>query len=910
MSSNAMVMTPYQQYIHLSRYARYLPSEQRRERWDETVTRFCDFWTERFGDTFPREMVFDAIYTQRALPSMRALMTAGPALARDEIAAFNCSYITVDDPRAFDETLYVLMNGVGLGFSVERQVISKLPEVAEEFHDSDTVIRVADSKVGWAAAYRELISLLYAGQVPTWDLSKLRAAGAPLKTFGGRSSGPKPLDDLFKYTVGVFKGAAGRKLKSTECHDLMCAIASAVIVGGVRRSALISFSNLSDERMRGAKSGQWWIDHPERALANNSVAYTEKPDIGIFMKEWQALYESKSGERGLFNRIGAAKKMERAGRRDAKKFVESNGATNPCVTADTMVTTTTGVKSVRELVGQQFFVHDSGGNVHPSTEQGFWSTGIKPVFEVQTDRGYAIKATANHKVMTTEGWVEVGDLRKGDWLVLDCYDGLDTNRHSADFNRGWIVGSVIGDGCYNPSKYKGLVRYWGDNASKMATKAGEIVGKAPTFNSHNNVWQVQCDSIDELCEKYIVPGTKDILPAAETEHPDFVAGLISGLFDADGTTGGDPRQGGVFLQLSQSNRTMLQTIQRMLIGLGIASTIYMVKDAGESMLPDGKGVLAPYQTQYRLDIGRRDIDLFFVKIGFRDPDKSDRLAEILDARIKKPYKSRRQACVTDVVFVGEQEVYDCSVYDFNAFAANGVIVHNCGEIFLRNMGLCNLSTMIVRPTDTFHDLSEKVRIATIIGTFQSTLTNYRYVRAAWRRNSEEERLLGVSMTGIMDHGVLSGREGEAVMRDWLRKLKQIAVDTNAEWAEKIGINPSVAITTIKPEGCTTMATTIETDRGILSMEDIFKANGYELDVVHAAEDRSWLPVTQKIRVRDENNEWQEITNLYVRGVTDVFEITFEDGSIYKFTGNHKLKTTDGLWKRVDELTATDEIASF
>jgi len=257
---------------------------------------------------------------------MRAMMTAGPALARDNIAGYNCSFKAVNKVTAFDEILYILMNGTGVGFSVERQHVNELPRVADEFHPTDTVISVADSRLGWAKGLKELIALLYAGQIPTWDLSKLRPAGAVLKTFGGRSSGPEPLDDLFRFTVEVFKNAAGRKLTSLECHDLVCKIAEIVVVGGVRRSALISLSNLSDDRMRHAKAGQWWENEAQRALANNSAAYTEKPDIGIFMDEWKALYDSKSGERGIFNRESAQMAASRSGRRDANHEF----GTNPC----------------------------------------------------------------------------------------------------------------------------------------------------------------------------------------------------------------------------------------------------------------------------------------------------------------------------------------------------------------------------------------------------------------------------------------------------------------------------------------------------------------------------------------------------------------------------------------------------
>jgi ribonucleoside-triphosphate reductase (thioredoxin) len=325
-SSNLPIeMSPYQRFIALSRYARYLPDLQRRESWEETVSRYCNFILD-YHPSFPIQRMYDAIVSMRVMPSMRAMMTAGIAMHQDHVAGYNCSYVAVDDPRCFDEAMYILMCGCGLGFSVERQFITHLPEVAEEFHESDTVIRVDDSRIGWAQSYRELISLLYAGHIPHWDLSRLRPAGAPLKTFGGRSSGPAPLDELFRFTVAIFKKAVGRKLNSRECHDLMCKIGDVVVVGGVRRSALISLSNLSDQRMALAKSGQWWETEPQRALANNSVAYTEKPEIGSFMKEWLNLYESKSGERGIFNRQGAIKKIEQLGRRNP----EFEFGTNPC----------------------------------------------------------------------------------------------------------------------------------------------------------------------------------------------------------------------------------------------------------------------------------------------------------------------------------------------------------------------------------------------------------------------------------------------------------------------------------------------------------------------------------------------------------------------------------------------------
>ena len=329
---NNYLPSQYQEYIHLSRYSRWRPELNRRETWDETVTRYYDFFEEHLQETHgyeingQRQELEEATLNLEVMPSMRSIMTAGPALKRDNIAGYNCSYVAVDRITAFDEILYILMNGTGVGFSVERQHVQNLPVVADEFHPSDTTIVVADSRTGWAKSLKELISNLYVGLIPQWDVSKVRPAGAVLKTFGGRSSGPDPLVDLFRFCVSKFQGAAGRKLSSLECHDLVCKIAEIVVVGGVRRSALISLSNLSDDRMRSAKAGQWWETEGQRALSNNSACYTEKPEVGVFMAEWKALYDSKSGERGIFNRESAKMQAGRFGRRDP----EHDFGTNPC----------------------------------------------------------------------------------------------------------------------------------------------------------------------------------------------------------------------------------------------------------------------------------------------------------------------------------------------------------------------------------------------------------------------------------------------------------------------------------------------------------------------------------------------------------------------------------------------------
>ena len=323
---NNYLPTDYQSFIHTSRYARWLEDEGRRETWGETVGRYMNNVVAGKVDAKTAQEIEEAILNLELMPSMRALMTAGPAMQRDNTAAYNCSYLPVDDVLALDEAMYILLCGTGVGFSVERQYVKNLPEVPEMLFDSDTTVVVKDSKEGWAKALRQVISLLYAGEVPSWDVSRVRPAGAKLKTFGGRASGPAPLVELFNFVVNVFKNAKGRKLSSIECHDIMCKIGEVVVVGGVRRSAMISLSNLSDDRMRHAKSGEWWSNNPQRGLANNSVSYTEKPDSLSFMREWMALVESGSGERGIFNREASKKQAAKNGRRDNSY----DFGTNPC----------------------------------------------------------------------------------------------------------------------------------------------------------------------------------------------------------------------------------------------------------------------------------------------------------------------------------------------------------------------------------------------------------------------------------------------------------------------------------------------------------------------------------------------------------------------------------------------------
>jgi ribonucleotide reductase class II len=783
--NNPIEENDYSHYIHASRYARWVEEENRRETWPETVKRYCDFFKGRYPNEFPYEEVYNGILNLDVVPSMRALMTAGKALDKDEIAGYNCSFVAVDNPRAFDEILYILMCGTGVGFSVERQFITSLPTVAEEFHDTDTKIVVRDSRLGWASSFRELITLLYSGRVPKWDVSQLRPAGARLKTFGGRSSGPKPLEDLFEFTSRTFKGAAGRKLTSLECHDLVCKVADIVVVGGVRRSALISLSNLTDERMRNAKNGQWWEANVQRALANNSVAYTEKPDIGIFMQEWHSLYESKSGERGIFNRVAATKKSKANGRRDTEGY---QYGTNPCVTGDTPILTAEGYVPIEDVVGQ---VIDIWNGLEWSTVSPF-STGVNPIYEVVLSDGTSLKCTPYHKWILADGSrVMTEELHKGERLgkfdmpvvysgksfPIDAYS---QGFYSGDGNTGYKFSWLYGTKYYNcKDRLVGTIKDYDDNNERGMWVHGPMYAKG------------------------FVP-----LEANLQYRLDWLAGLI----DSDGTVTRDANGNGI--QICSTNKEFLLDTRLMLTTMGVRAKVCSGDNEGFRSMPDGKGGSCDYfcKETHRLLIGNTDT-YNLVKLGL----KTNR-AKLHDNPPQRD--ARRFVTVEAVTYLGEAKTFCFTDPKNNSGTFNGIVTGNCGEIILRSMGLCNLSEVIVRSTDTFEDLKRKIRLATIIGTFQSTLTNFRYVRSGWKKNAEEERLLGVSLTGIMDHSVLSGKgygrlgfnDPEQYLKGDLQRLKELSVEVNKEWAERLGIQPSVAITTVKPSG--TVSQLVDSSSGI------------------------------------------------------------------------------------------------
>lgn len=933
------MMTPYQRYIALSRYARYLPDECRRETWEETVNRYCSYFENRSED-FPKERTFAAINSLDVMPSMRALMTAGKALDRDNVAGFNCSYVIIDDVRAFDESLYILMNGCGLGFSVERQYIAKLPEISEDFFESDTTIKVRDSKIGWATAFRELIGMLYGGKIPKWDLSSVRPSGSPLKTFGGRSSGPGPLNDLFVFSVNLFRKAAGRKLNSVECHDLMCKIADVVVVGGVRRSALISLSNLSDDRMRHAKTGQWWIDEPQRSLANNSVAYTEKPSISQFMTEWVSLYDSKSGERGIINRVAAKKKIKSLGDRRKADF---DAGVNPCLSGDTMVYVADGRGNVtiKELAEEgkdiPVFCYDDKKNIVIRTMRNPRITGVDvPVFNVTLDDGSVIRATENHKFLTkNDGYKELKDLITGESLdIITKFEASikdifpKSNSNSQDY--WWITKNGVGkksehrliaENDYNgiiPPGY--VVHHKNFNAQDNSPNNLQIMSKADHDRLHgdhmrgenNPMVRAKTDWSDEKWVEY-----KNNLSKA-------VSGELNGRYS--GVSNEELRNHAINLTKQLSRRFTLKDwieyakqnniptrfskwredhlggvlglAKSCALELGIdhadvdprvVASYKIAVDAGyDAVIVNGEvklnkkceGCGKEFQTTYaRREFGmcsnscankkaweseelcnklkdslrvvyderrknNRELqtkvysDLKFT-LG-RDPQKNEWIMACKEQNISceisrksSPFTSYNQLKdsatmynhkIVSVEFCGNETVYNGTVDEYHNFfvgSFNGILpngkkkvtyINNlqCGEIILRPAEFCNLTEVIIREEDTLETLKNKVELATILGTYQSTLTDFRYLRSIWKKNVEEERLLGVSLTGIMDHPILSNVNDTAIK--WLTELRELTVETNKIWAKKLNINPSAAITTVKPSG--TVSQLVDSSSGI------------------------------------------------------------------------------------------------
>lgn len=850
----------YRNFIHLSRYAKWIESENRRETWKETVERYMNYMKNHLVEKYSYsesdpvfEEVKQAILDHKVMPSMRALMTAGPALERENLAAYNCSFLAIDHPRCFDEAMYVLMNGTGLGFSVEQKYTDQLPVISEEFHPTESMIVVEDSKVGWAKAYKELIALLYQGQIPKWDMSKVRPAGSRLKTFGGRASGPEPLNSLFNFTVETFRNAAGRRLKPIEAHDIMCKVGEVVVVGGVRRSALISLSNLDDFEMAKAKSGQWWEDNGQRALANNSAVYNMKPGVAQFLREWRNLYESKSGERGIFNMDSVKKHIEKFGRRDITKVA----GVNPCLTGDSLLLTENGwirfdeayknEKKNNIVVDGRVSYNSSKGNEElpenwilnkkitydPQTMKAskvFLTQKNADIVKVETTSGYSVRLTPDHLIMTKNGMVEAGSLSAGDKILITRgylpEEPLGIPE-TLEEKEAILMGLIAGDGTFTRHKTKRDVSHivlWG----KDKWIAEEVLCWIKDIQDENEMNIQPLGNKKFSDSKILNIPLKDKLEIkstflsahlekkygfnAESKHtvPDvFIRNAVSrearfyvaAMAFCDGTVNKYNKVGSSSARISQSNKKMLSDIQLILLANGINSSVYSRHPAGKKLLPDGRGGNKEYFTKENFELViMANAYEFSQYVGFLGGHKQ----ELAEKIFTKSRKQSAYATVTSVKPDGNEDVYCLKEDKRRILCANGITMRRCGEIILRSSGLCNLTEVIIEPNDTEKELLEKVRIATVLGTWQSTLTNFKYVRKTWQNNAEEERLLGVSLTGIYGNKLTSTNDKN--LPELLDKLRNLSVATNEKEAEKIGINKSVAVTCVKPSGTVSQLT--------------------------------------------------------------------------------------------------------
>lgn len=796
--------TQLQKFQFYDKYSRFNYDLGRRETWIETVDRAVDYLHELAGERLPAtiyERIRRAVLEMRVMPSMRLLAMAGAAARRNNIAIYNCSYQPVESIDSFVEALIISMSGCGVGYSVERRYVESFPRIKRQTGKAPVTWVVEDSAEGWAEALRFGLQTWFEGGDVKFDLSLLRPAGAPLRTKGGRASGPEPFRVMLDFTRARLLARQGSFLRPLDAHDIMCAVGNAAVSGGVRRTAMIALFDADDDEMRLCKSGDFERENSQRWNANNSAVWNEG---GLtqqeFIRHFMEMVESGRGEPGIFSR--AAANAMKPDRRAAAAF-----GTNPCVTADTWVMTDAGPRQVEDLIGVDFTAVVNGQRY---AAKGFWETGVKPVLRLKTKEGYTLRLTSDHKVLAVPYlsrkvekpvWVEAGKLKPGDQIKLHnhrefAWEGEGT------FDEGWLLGALVGDGTFDHKLAR--LTFWGEHRAVMATQAINSLRAAVKVRSdmqgHDQVdrgrLHMASAGLRDLASDYgIYKGMKTITPFVEQASSSFYCGFLQGLFDADGTVIGTQTKG-VSVRLAQSDLELLQAAQRMLLRLGIATAIYEnCHQAGRRWLPDGLGEYAEYECRasHELVIANDNLRVFAELIGFSDPEKRERLARKLEGDKRLMNRERFVVTVEGIEPDGEERVYDCAVDDRHAFDANGLYVHNCGEINLRPWEFCNLTAAVARRDDTFETLREKVEMATLIGTIQSLATYFPGLRPVWKKNCEDERLLGVDITGQMDSPIAQDADVKA-------RLKQIAIDVNREAAAALGINPSASITCVKPSG--------------------------------------------------------------------------------------------------------------
>lgn len=799
-----------QYYQFISKFAKWNEEAGRRETWGECVDRVMGFFAKhdfykKLSEQDKKDLK-EHLHKMEATPAMRVIQMAGGALERCNVGVYNCSYLTISDIRSFSELLYILMQGTGAGFSVECQYSNQLPPVRRQSGKAPKKLLIVDDTEGWCDALTAGLEAWFGGEDVEFDYSKIRPAGTRLKTKGGRASGPGPLMDLMSFARNLILARQGQSLSDIDCHDLACKIGKIVQVGGVRRASCISLSDLGSVEMRNAKAGAWWTNNLQRTMANNSAVYTKKPSTIEFMEEWLALAKSGSGERGIFNREGVNKALPK--RRKPWTF-----GTNPCVPEDTWVHTSEGPKQVKDLINKPFTAVVDGSNFECPT--GFVMTGVKRLYNVKLSDGSSFRATSNHKVLVVSHqtrktqrtqWVEVKDLKAGDSVVRHNHRNS-TFAGNGNFKEGWLLGNLLGDGNITKDGTANL-DYWGDDCEYMKELAVGMVhatvggrGNLAGCMVAENKARVQSARLGALASEYGMNNlSKRITAKVESTSYDFHKGFLRGWFDADGSVQGTIEKG-LSIRLTSVCLDNLVAAQRMLARLGVISTVYTNRrDAENRTLPDGKGGHALYACQaiHELVISKDNISVYAEVIGFNDRSKASKLNKLLGQYKRSFNRERFCSKIAGIYEGGTEAVYDCTVPGPSAFDANGFYLHNCAEIILRPYQFCNLSIVVAKDNDTPETLARKVRIATIFGTMQSCLTNFRYIRKEWKENCEEERLLGVDITGQMDCPIL--RPGAKGRAELLEKLRGIVNKTNEEYAKKFGIPRSAADTCVKPSG--------------------------------------------------------------------------------------------------------------
>jgi DNA-binding transcriptional regulator WhiA len=806
-----MLPTDYQKFIHFSKYSRWQDELGRRETWEETVERYINFLKKYILENqkiktkdekeFLKllELTKTSILKLDVVPSMRSLKMAGPALEKHHASGYNCSFISIDHPHSFDEILYLSCCGCGVGFSVEKKYISKLPEIPLEFYPTSTVIDVPDSKIGWASALRELISLLYAGKIPKWDISKVRPYGAILKTFGGRASGPGPLVDLFEFVVKTFQKAAGRCLESIECHDICCKIGLIAESGGTRRAALISLSDVSDGEMCHAKSGNWWEINSQRSYANNSAVYYTKPELGIFLDEWISLFRSKSGERGILSLWNLSKTGNK--RRDWTKVA----GVNPSMPAGILVMTNEGIFPIQNLENKKFQVKTLNGELAPA--KCVLSSPKAQIYKIDFGEGKYTRCTQKHKwpVLRNDKItnVETGDLEVGDLIPLNP---LGNSNISGNLqwtkDEGFLLGMLLGDGWLHKrknNKYSaGFV--FNKKETELQIKTQKILNSMKVNPSHvkerKSCKELQFSSI-QLCERFVNEfgfNKKEIgIPnSIWISNDNFIKGFIDGIYSSDGNIYKNS------IALTTSRKNIAEDICKLLSFYGLKPRIKYRK-MKNIKFPNNKIYDREYDN-YNVVLDCIQAKRFAEIFTLSHIQKQKRLDKIKKFISKKKRIDHNYCKIKSIILDGEEKVWDISVdHKTHVYPSQYCFSGNCGEILLRPNSFCNLSEVVVRPGDTFETLKNKVQIATFIGTMQSCLTKFKYIRKIWQKNSEEERLLGVSLTGILDNKLLID---PLTSPEILQTLKTEAIELNKYWSDIFGINASVAITTVKPSGNT------------------------------------------------------------------------------------------------------------